>query len=488
MKKLRPAWRLASNRLLQCLLDPVYFWMTLGTYEDELIVFDEWQIRDLHDYSRVRAREKAPQIGASWLRAAEAVWESMLFEDAMTAFVSMDQREASEKVLYAKKLYDGLPPWIQTMVPLVKDSVEEVSWGTSGRPSRVISLPNSSAVRGRKMSVVLDESDFYKDGGRDSFRAGMGRIARGGRLTIQSTCFGQQTKLDNLVQGVDESDQETKTPISIARYPYTVVENPLVIESIEMAEQTLDEHDFLEEYACVRGLASADPFPADLLRRQWTEEDPVTMQGGTVGGTILMDREAQAVAGYDVGKGSGRNPSILSLFVLDYDGKWHQRLLHQPAQGFAPLKLPDQHHWLQRQMREYPNLILVPDGQGIGAQIAQGLTNEFGRRVITMIPGSKPANLPPQSREEMTTELKRQLEANEMFLLNDRDQTKQFRQTKRGPDGKVLQGGSKTRTHYDRYWATAYAAYGISALRRVRSPYADHGLRVIQVGGRSGVA
>lgn len=462
----------------------MWFWATLGTYEDEKINFDQWQVVDMHNDARIRACEKAPQIGASWLRACEAVWEAMLFEDAMTAFVSMDQREASEKVLYAKKLYEGLPKVIQDWVPLVKDSVEELAWGTSGRPSRVLSLPNSSAVRGRRMSVVLDESDFYKDGGRDSFRAGMGRIARGGRLSIQSTCFGQGTKLDNLMQGVNDADEEEKVPIARSRYPWPVVQNPLVLQSIEISRETLDEADFLEEYECVRGATGSDPFPAELLRRSWHDwgEFEVSQQ------MFDMDITATAVAGYDVGKGSGRHPSILSLFVFEADATWRQRLIHQPMRGFAPMTLPEQQQWLQKIMRAYPDLILVPDAQGIGAQIAQSLMNEFGRRVIPMIAGSKPQNLPSQVREELATELKRQLESNEMQLLNDRQQTQQFRQTKKAPDGKLMQGGSKTKTHYDRFWATAYAAYGISALRRVRSPYADHGLRTVTIGGRGGLA
>lgn len=458
--------------------------MNLGTYEDDPIVFDRWQILDLHDFTRIRAREKAPQIGASWLRACEAVWECMLFEDAMTAFVSVDQREASEKVLYAKKLYEGLPKTLQTWIPMVKDSVEELSWGTSGRPSRVLSLPNSSAVRGRRMSVVLDEADFYKDGGRDAFRAGMGRIARGGRLSLQSTCFGQGTKLDNIMQGINDADEQDQVPVSRARYTWPVVENDSVLESIALSKEILDESDFLEEYECVRGATGSDPFPAELLRRQWHEEGEATVEGGL----IRYNGDQRAVAGYDVGKGSGRHPSIMSLCTFDVDGVWRQRLIHQPMRGFMPLKLPEQHAWLQAQLREYRDLILVVDGQGIGAHIAQALTNEFGMRVITMIPGSKPQNMPAQSREEMATELKRQLEANELQLLNEREQTKQFRGTKKANDGKIIQGGSKTKTHYDRFWATAYAAYGISALRRVRSPYADHSLRVVTIGGRGGVS
>lgn len=488
-RKLRPVWRLVPSRLLLYLLDPAHFWMLLGSYEDQAIVFDAWQIADLHDYSRIRVREKAPQIGASWLRACEAVWECMMFEDATTSFVSMDQREASEKVLYAKKLYEGLPAQIQDWIPMVRDNIDEVHWGSTSRPSRVISLPNTSALRGRKMSVVLDESDFYKDGGASAYRVAVGRIARGGRVTMNSTCFGEGTKLDLLMQGVDETGETATDPVSRARYPYTVVEQPEVASAIEMARSTLDDADFMEEYECIRGAMSTDPFPATLLRHASHEGlEPIEVERGR----LMLAPGETAVMGYDVGKGSGRHPSIASVFIRGADGVWRQEGLYQPMQGARPRTLPEQHDWLREMMRRCPNLVLCPDSQGIGAHIGQALEREFGpRRVILMIPGSKPTEppgRPVQVREEMVTELKRQMESSEIELMPDKEQFKQFRRTKRKADGKIEQGGTKARTHFDRFWASCYASYAINVLRGKRNPYQDHDLIVVTMGGRRGAA
>ena len=161
---MRDFWTRASPRLLRWLLDPASFWQLLGSYEDERIRLEPWQLWHLHDYSRFRAREKAPQIGFSWACALEATWESVMFEHATNAFVSVDQREASEKILYSKKLYAGLPEPIRAAVPLTKDSTEELWFGAGDRPSRIMSIPSTVAMRGRKMSVYLDEIDFYRDG------------------------------------------------------------------------------------------------------------------------------------------------------------------------------------------------------------------------------------------------------------------------------------------------------------------------------------
>lgn len=493
LRKLRPVWQQAPSRLLQYLLDPAWFWMILGTYEDVPVRFDRWQVADLHDYSRIRFREKAPQIGASWLRACEAVWEAMMFEDCMTAFVSMDQREASEKVLYARKLYEGLPDGVKQWIPYTRDSFDELAWGTVGRPSRVISLPNTSALRGRRMSVVLDETDFYKDGGRDAYRVAVGRIARGGRVTANSTCFGEGTQIDLIMKGVNEAGEkdDAADPVSRARFPWTVVENPHILESIEIARQTLDDADFLEEYECVRGATGSDPFPADLLREVQHDEVPPDprKEDGFAFGQVLDLPGLPIIAGYDVGKGSGRHPSIFSAFARYADAKWRQIALFQPMKSNRPLTLPEQHQWLRWHLNAYPNLIVVPDGQGIGAHIAQALESEFGKkRVVVMIPGSKPDDMPAQSREEMVTEIKRQMEDSELLLLHDKEQIKQFSRTKRKPDGKVEQGGTRKRAHYDRMWSTTYAAYGIAVQKGRRSPYQDHGLIVVQMGGARGAA
>lgn len=463
--------------------------MLFGTYEDDPIVFDRWQIEDMHDYSRIRVREKAPQIGASWIRAAEALWEAIMFEDATTAFVSMDQREASEKVLYARKLYDGLPELFRRWVPLVKDSVEEIGFGQAARPSRIISLPNTSALRGRKMSVVLDEADFYKDGGMSSYRAGIGRIARGGRLTANSTCWGIGTLIDNLMQGIDETGLASAQTgsVSKARYPHTVIEQPDLMEGVELARETLDDGDFAEEYECVRGLTGSSPFTPDLLRSRLHEEEQFIINDRRVYPFEDGD-QAPLVAGYDVGKGSGRHPSILSLYRRFPDGVWRQVAIHQPMSARdKAMTLPEQHDWLIEMMTRLPQMKLIPDGQGIGAHIAQDLEKRFGhRRVIIMIPGSRPQHRASQDKDLMVTETKRQLEAAEMELMPDVEQMKQFTRTKKDEQGRFVQRGGNKRDHYDRFWASVYAAYGIGESRKGISPYSRHGLVVI--GGERGVA
>lgn len=453
--------RRTTARTAAVLFDPALFWEVFGTYEGEPIVFDSWQRAFLRDHSRLRASEKAPQIGFSWLCALEAVWDGLIHLDSTSGFVSVDQREAGEKILYARKAYLELPEQFHAWVPLAKESSEELWFGEGGRPSRLMSIPATSALRGRRMSVYLDEVDFYKDAGHDAKRIAMGRITRGGRVTMGSTCFGIETELDKTMR--------TSGNFSKCRLPYTVAQKPEVQEAIELARQELDDVDFDEEYGCVRGGGSGDTFSVELLRR-------VQHKLGAIDQENLPSSQPLLLA-YDVAGGTGRHPALLTALVHDADRVWRQRCIVE----IRDRSLPDQEAALIELMDRLTSAVLVVDSTAIGLHIAQSLKARYGKRVILMQPGSKPADMDPQDRVQMALELKRLLEAGDLELLPDKEQTLQLRRT-RIVNGKIEQSGSKKKTHYDRMWTVTYAAYGIRNSSS-RSIYERRGLLV--VGGSS---
>lgn len=450
--------------MLYVLRDPVWFWQAFGTYEGQPIRFDDWQVVHLHDYAQFRAREKAPQIGFSWLSSLEAEWDNLLHLDSTSGFVSVDQREASEKVLYAKKAYAELAPWIQDAVPLVKESTEELWFGDKDRPSRLMSIPATSALRGRKMSVYLDEADFYKDGGKDAKRVALGRVTRGGRVTMGSTCFGVDTELDRTMQ-------KEGSNFSTMQFPYTVAENPDVQKAIEIARQELDSDDFDEEYACVRGGSTSDTFPVALIKAALHDDAPIPLDE--------LDTRAPTIAAYDVG--GSRHPSVISVIENTAD-EWRQIVLEE----IRNKTLPDQEGMLIDLLTKFPNMSLVIDEVGIGLQAAQALTSRFGSRVIAMHAGSKPDGMPVMGRADMVVETRKALEGDRLKLLADREQQQQFHRTRlvKGTGGNLIvdQPGSKKRTHYDKFWTVNYAWYGVRARAR-ESVYEKRG--IVVVGGHS---
>jgi hypothetical protein len=486
MEKLRPVWREAvPSRELRWMLDPAWFWMVLGSYEDDPIVLDPWQVADLHDYSRIRFREKAPQIGFSWLRACESVWQAIMFVDSLSGFVSVNQDEASEKVLYALKLYDGLPELIRKWVPLPVRNKDELWFGDQSRPSRIMSIPATAALRGRRMDqVVLDESDFYKDGGHDMYRVAIGRVGRsGGRVSLGSTAYGEDTMLDRGMTGVGEEGlpDDRMAVISKARYPWTVVENPETVAGIELARSTLSDDAFAEEYECRRGGLGHSPFPSTLIQRQTHQQAQAVVLDGTEteGPELVWSPSGLLAGGFDVGK--SRNPSVLSLFEKVPGEPWREIVcveLRRP--DGSHYQLVDQQRWLARWLRTWPMLVLAVDGKGIGAQLSQSLEKEFGlRRVITMQVPSKPDNHMEQSWRSIITEAKRQFEAKECEIVPNMKRARQFTRTSRKPNGDYEQPLIDKEDHYDLFWATVYAQYLMAEYGRLRSVYNDRPLAVV---------
>jgi phage FluMu gp28-like protein len=458
----RRTWATASGRSWNVLLDPSSFWQAFGTWDGEPIRFDDWQVVHLWDHARLRAREKAPQIGFSWVSALEALHTALIFDGETSAFISVDLREASEKILYAKKAYFELVeafPWIGRWVPMVKETSDELWFGSEHSPSRLMSLPHTAAMRGRKMSLYLDEADFYKDAGAAAWRIGFGRIQRGGRVTIGSTCFGQDTALDRVMS---QEDQEAKGDVSRGRFPESVVQNEQEREVIEIARRQLDPEDFEEEYRCIRGAASAT-FSPDLLRSAQHELTMIEPED-------LEPHEGQ-VGAFDVG--ASQHPSILSVFERRGD-VWSQRVLHE----LRGKSLPDQVRFLRELLSRLDTLTLVIDAQGIGLGPAQSLEEEFPRRVVLMKAGSKPERMEPMDKVEMATATRHGLEKGDLKIAPEREQAKQFRRT-RIVHGKVDQPGSRKKTHYDRFWTVAYAWYGVRNARRRRSIYEERGLIVV---------
>jgi phage FluMu gp28-like protein len=465
-------------------LDPVYFIQFVLEFNDKPIVLDPWQTAVAHDHSRMFAVEKAPQIGMSWLWAMEALWESMMFMDVLAAFVSVDQREAGQKIQYARNAYENLPSMIKSWVPKVKDSQEEMWFGDMARPSKIMSIPATSALRGWKVSsLFLDEIDFYQDGGENMFRVGIGRISRGGRMKLGSTCFGHDTKLDQVMQRLgDERDKDAMAKVknfSLCRLPY-VVESPETWETIELAYEEMAPSEFAEEYGCVRGGGISQSFSPELLRAaihgDATYTDPMVLPRGTY------------VAGFDVG--ATRHPSVLSVLEKRSGGLWQQVCVMTPVnENGKVLTLAAQQDFLDQLLGVNKDMVLALDAQGIGFQIAQSLETKWGARVVAVHPSASTGygkdSDNPNSRYEMALEVKRRLENGTLQLMADKEQMLQFRRTELMTGGRVEQPGSHKKTHYDRFWATVYAVYGLNEGSPL-SIYNRKNLTVISAGPRRG--
>lgn len=448
---MRPVFANAPEVVRQTLLDPTAFYQLYCSYEGRPIVLESWQVAFLRRRHRFRALEKSVQIGYSFVCAMEALWMAFVFEDETSAFISINESDAREKILYALKLYDGMDPMLKRFVPVSRDSAEEFWLGPRERPARLITKPATSGLRGLAGHVYLDEVDHYRPGqDTETFTGAMGRVTRNRRrLTLGSSVFGEDTVLSKVMSPDNYPD------FLKFRLPWWVSENEEVLENIGAQRRNMPEEDFAQEYECHRGGATDSAFSQDLIRRSWTERESVDEMG--------LDQDGIYLAGFD--PGGSRHPAVLTVLQQEGD-TWEQRVQVE----MRNVQLRDQEDRLHQLLVALPGLRLAIDSMGLGQQMSENLRTRWGARV-------KLVTFSEATRSEMTQNLKRLMEDARVRILRDRRLAHELNRTKRAPGGKVVQSGSERSYHFDRFWALAMAAYLVATGKSV---YESREMRVIE--------
>jgi phage FluMu gp28-like protein len=157
---------------------------------------EPYQVRYLNDNAFFRIVNKSRQIGFSTILSGEVVHKACVSEAYKANIISINQKEASDKIEIARNLYHSIPDEFKEMQPSLKpilwtDADTEISFHRPPFTSVVISQPASSAVRGGRKDVYFDEFAHIRDAEK-LYRAAMPAITRGNsRLTIISTPLGQ---------------------------------------------------------------------------------------------------------------------------------------------------------------------------------------------------------------------------------------------------------------------------------------------------------
>jgi phage FluMu gp28-like protein len=157
---------------------------------------EPYQIRYLNDQSFFRIVNKSRQIGFSTILSGEVVHAASVRQAYRANIISINQKEASDKIEIARNLYHSIPDDFKESKPQLKpvlwtDADTEISFHRPPSTSVIISQPASSAVRGGRKDVYFDEFAHIRDANK-LYRAAMPAITRGNsRLTIISTPLGQ---------------------------------------------------------------------------------------------------------------------------------------------------------------------------------------------------------------------------------------------------------------------------------------------------------
>lgn len=161
---------------------------------------EPYQIRLLNDRSLFRIVSKSRQIGFSTAIAGEgfakAVVAPLLRKSYTANYISINQKEAADKIGIIQDLYFSLPDALKEMNPplkpaLWKNSTDVIEFGRPPYQGTLVSQPASAAVRGGRKDIYFDEFAHIRDATK-LYKAALPAISRGdSRLTIVSTPLGQ---------------------------------------------------------------------------------------------------------------------------------------------------------------------------------------------------------------------------------------------------------------------------------------------------------
>lgn len=157
---------------------------------------EPYQVRFLNDRSIFRIVNKSRQIGFSTIIGGETVQKAAVTPSYRANIVSINQKEAADKITIAGNLYHSISDDFKESTPILKpvlwtNATDEISFHRPPYTSSIISQPASAAVRGGRKDIYFDEFAHIRDAVK-LYRAAMPAITRGdSRLTIISTPLGQ---------------------------------------------------------------------------------------------------------------------------------------------------------------------------------------------------------------------------------------------------------------------------------------------------------
>ncbi len=431
----------------------------LGSFDDEPLVLEPYQIAFLENRSRFRWVTKSRQVGFSFLFALEALARCHLREKHTAVFVSYNLDDAKEKILAARQVHEELPLAYQKR--LVVDSKTELAFESNGpgkRVSRILSNP-SKAPRGKKGDCYLDELAHYVND-REVYRGSTALILRSfGQLSGCSTPLGRRGIFWEIAtEELRKYPHHTRQDVpwwlcrffcsDVARASIEAPHLPTEERVAAFGRQTIVEQldslpleDFQQEFECRFVDESYSFYPYDLIL-PCTSDELVLCDDAT----DLPLPDGRIVAGFDVGR--TRDRSELAVFE-ERDGRFVCRLLRR----YDQVPFSEQEADLRRLLDTVPVSRLSVDKSGIGMNLAENLARDYPQVVAEVFSN--------ESKERWATDFKILLQRKDIVLPRDRELVGQVHSIKRRvlPSGKVSFDAERSTRggHADRFWAIALA-------------------------------
>lgn len=423
------------------------------------VFLTDYQEAFLADRSALRAVLKARQTGFSWLFALEALGDAIA-SGHFSIFVSLNRDEAAEKILYARNLYEELPPEMQ--VPLERAGTYEVRFEGGGR---LLSYA-CRAPRGKSgASLYLDEMAFYQHAKR-VYSGALPVITHGGRVSVGSTPNGDQGMFWHIVSDPGLSTQFSQHRVPWWRAPWLCTDpsgaeaDPDMptdrrvemygTEVLRRLRAAMDLESFQQEYE-VRFVDTDDAFIT------WDEiESNVRDVPLASTWNDLAALGGRLYAGVDIGRVTHASEIVV---VMETRGG----LTVVGVKSMVREDFDRQEDAVMDCMRIGGVSRLCVDATGIGRQFGERLCRSFPRQIDAM-------QFTPARKEEMAKNVKRALQQGRLTLPRHRSLMEQLHRVRRTwtTSGHVrFDAPAEGSDHADKFWALAMAVHAASSMEAV---------------------
>jgi len=404
-----------------------------------------YQFVFLSEKNRFTITLKARQVGFSYAFALRGLKRALSEPGYSALYLSLNQRDAEEKIRYARLLYHSQPKEIRKKIRLVRDSLQEIAFSNG---SRLLSLPCSSGLRGKSGHLFLDEFAHFRED-EEIFIAALPLASRGYEVHIASTPLGARGLFYEIYTNKEKYPQYKRFRVPWWHCPVFTIdlvramqeaENMTTEERVEkFGTQALKEifasfptiEGFQQEYECSFLSDVGAFFTYDDLLNVITDELPPVV-AGTKNGYFHI--------GVDIGR--TRDATAIAI-------------VFQPFQGFSFLhkldilfKIPFNETFkkVEDYIKVYKPIKVYVDATGMGMPLAEELKRRWGN----LIEG---VNFTRAVKESLMTNLKSLFEKGELKIPRHQELILQLHSIERE--------NYSAKGHDDAAWALALACAGL---------------------------
>jgi phage FluMu gp28-like protein len=416
-------------------------------------VLESYQTNFLNDFSKFRLVAKSRQIGFSWVLSGEALHKITTSPTKTINIVSINQKEASGKIVYAKNFFYSMPEELRP--PVYTNAEYEFSVHNSPDTSYLVSQPASSAIRGGEKDIYLDEFAFIPKS-QELFDAAIPATTRGNsRLTIVSTPLGQSGLFFDIANDRSRYPEFTVSTVpwwecsimSMDHAESTAIAADYSTEDrvakwgtqpIKAIFSTMDLESFQQEYECSFADESVSFYPWSII----TDCADDTLSNNT------FDPGLPYNIGIDIAKKVDK--TVITISTTDED-TGHSTIVKTYE---TRANYDEQFKMMADLVTEVKPQRVSVDATGVGAIIAEQLVAKFGGIV-------EPIVFTRENKEQWATMFKRDLQLKAVSYPRKRELLDEIHTIER----KKTESGNyvfKAREgkHDDYYWSAMLSLYG----------------------------